>query len=154
MPYRLISQQMLLEHEVVARVADALRTAIGWGHHAGAAQKLDSIRFLAESFQRHVERMLDLEEHGGYLELLGRSHPQLGSELDRLLREHDEFRRGIEHVLGEMQGFDASNPVELDTILDELTSLLARIDSHNKIEMSMLQEVVLHPAPQDEPDPG
>jgi hemerythrin-like domain-containing protein len=145
MPYRLISQQMLLEHEVVARVSDALRTAIGWSHHGGVSRKAESVRFLGESFQRHLERMLDLEEHGGYLELLAKSHPQLGGELKRLGQEHEQFRYQIDAALARLEQLSDPNQAELDQVLDELTSLLAQIDSHNKSEMRLLQEVVLNP---------
>jgi hemerythrin-like domain-containing protein len=145
MPYRLISQQMLLEHEVLARLSDALRTAIGWSHHGGVSQKLASVRFLAESFQRHLERMLELEEQEGYLELARKSHPERHTELDQFLAEHAQFRQQVQHALTRLEQLDSSSHEELEPIFAELGSLLETIDAHNKREMCFLQELVLSP---------
>jgi hypothetical protein len=149
MPYRLISEQMLLEHEVLARLADALRTAIGWSHHGGVSGKLESVRFLVESFQRHMERMFDLEEQDGYLELVARSHPQLDPQLKQFRAEHDEFRRRVHEALARMQELVAAGHAEIDPLLAEITLLLEQIDGHNKREMRLLQEMVLEPKPGD-----
>lgn len=143
MPYRLISQHMLLEHEVVARLADALRTSIGWSHHGGITRQLESVRFLAESFHRHLERMLELEEHGGYLELLQESHPQLEPELNRLREEHGQFRSQMQAALADLERLSEPSQAALDQVLAELTSLLDQVDRHNKGEMQLLQSVVL-----------
>jgi hemerythrin-like domain-containing protein len=134
---------MLLEHEVVARLADALRTSIGWSHHGGITRQLESVRFLADSFQRHLERMLDLEEQGGYMELLTESHPQLEPDLKRLRGEHDLFRSRMQSAVANLQRLNEPTQAELDKVLAELTSLLDEVDRHNKGEMQLLQNVVL-----------
>jgi hemerythrin-like domain-containing protein len=146
MAYRLISQQMLLEHEVMARISDALRTAIGWTHHGDVTRKLEAVQFLTESFQRHLERMLDLEEQQGYLKLAAHSHPQRQAELDDLRAEHDRFRQQTQGALQRLAQLEASGHAELDAVLDEIMALIDRVDAHNKREMCFLQELVLeHP---------
>ena len=151
MPLRLISQQTLLEHEVVARLADALRTAIGWSHHGGVTRKLESVRFLAESFRRHLERMLDLEEHGGYLDQVAASHPHLRPQLGELRAQHEHFRLQIDTALTRLEQFDGAGQAELDSMLEEFSTLLDDIDRHNKQETQLLQDVMLHSTVSDEP---
>jgi hypothetical protein len=149
MSHRLISQQMLLEHEILARVSDALRTAIGWSHPGGVSRKLESLQFLAASYQRHLERMLDLEEQGGYLELVGQSHPDRATELQEFRAEHDRFRKEIEDLLQTMVGLDLPSHDDLLPLLDQITALVDQVDVHNKREMCFLQEIVLQPSPDD-----
>lgn len=143
MAYRLISQHMLLEHEVVARLADALRTAISWSHHGGITRQLESVRFLAESYRRHLERMLEQEEHGGYLELVKASHRELEPDLLRLRAEHDQFRDRMQKALTDLESLTEPSQAELDQSLTELTSLLEQVDKHNKDEIQLLQSIVL-----------
>jgi hemerythrin-like domain-containing protein len=150
MSHRLISQQMLLEHEILARLSDALRTAIGWSHHGGVSRKLESLQFLTESFQRHLERMLDLEEQGGYLELVGESHPAREAELNGFRAEHDRFRQEVQDVLQSIAGLgDSPGQDDLLPLLDQITSLVDQVDAHNKREMCFLQEIVLQ-SPSDD----
>ncbi len=149
MSHRLISQQMLLEHEILARLSDALRTAIGWSHHGGISRKLESLEFLAESFQRHLERMLDLEEQGGYLELVGQSHPEREAELNQFRAEHDRFRQEIQDVLQTIASLDSPGHDELLPLLDQISALVDQVDAHNKREMCFLQEIVLQAPAED-----
>jgi hypothetical protein len=144
MPYRLISQQMLLEHEVLARLSDALRTAVGWNQHGDQAHKLSSVRFLAESFERHLERMFELEEHEGYMEVVEASFPQFRPRVADFRRQHGEFRRRIGELLGHLAQNESLTSPETELLFGDLSSLLDQIDRHNKQEMGLLEEVILH----------
>jgi hemerythrin-like domain-containing protein len=144
MPYRLISQEMLLEHEVLARLSDALRTAVGWNQHGDQAQKLSSVKFLAESFERHLERMLELEEQNGYMDAVETNFPQFRPQVADFRRQHGEFRRWIGDLLTRLgQNTDLASS-GTDLLFEDLSSLLDQIDRHNKQEMGLLQEVILH----------
>src|SRR5687767_6846295 len=124
MPYRLVSEQMLQEHEVLARLSDALRTAIRWGQHGDLRRKLTAVQFLTESFQRHLDRMLELEEQGGYLGLLRRSHPELQSRADAFAQEHEQFRATTGNLLRRMcQSAEPMQP-DVEAIFSDLTALL------------------------------
>lgn len=144
MPYRLVSEQMLKEHEVLARLSDALRTAIRWGQHGDLARKLSAVQFLTESFQRHLERMLELEEQGGYLALLTQSHPQLQSRANAFRQEHAQFRETTQRLVQWMSQNHEPAQADVESVFNDFTALLEQIDSHNKRELDLLQEVILH----------
>src|SRR5690606_15164611 len=96
-----------------------------------------------QSFQRHLERMLDLEEKGGYLELLPESHPELLPQVNQFRKEHEAFRHSMDAVLLELEQLDSPSQPELDAVLERLSVLLTDIDHHNKREMQLLQDAVL-----------
>ena len=144
MPYRLVSDQMLKEHEVLARLADALRTAIQWGQHGNLHGKLSAVQFLSESFQRHLERMLDQEEQGGYLDLLARSQPDYYSRAQVFREEHQQLRTATQRILQSMTPAEQVTQSSADAVFNDLLSLLEQTDAHNKRELDFLQEVILH----------
>jgi hemerythrin-like domain-containing protein len=152
MPYRLLSEQMLKEHEVLARLSDSLRTAIRWGQHGDLSRKLAAVQFLTESFQRHLERMLELEEQGGYLEMLEKSHPQFQSRAATFREEHQQFRESTQRLLRGMGQSIVPTQSDVESHFNELTALLEKIDTHNKRELDLLQEMILHHQA-DEGDP-
>jgi hemerythrin-like domain-containing protein len=144
MPYRLVSEQMLKEHEVLAQLSDALRTAIRWGQHGDLQRKMSAVHFLTESFQRHLERMLELEERGGYLQMIKQSHPEFERQADVFRKEHQQFRETTERLLQAMNGSPEPASAEAELIFAELTSLLEQVDGHNKRELDLLQQIILH----------
>jgi hypothetical protein len=143
---------MLKEHEVLARLSDALRTAIRWGQHGDLARKLAAVQFLTEAFQRHLDRMLELEEHGGYLELLKGSHPQLQSRADAFRKEHRQFRETTDRLHRRMEKGAELTPTDVESIFADLTTLLETIDGHNQGELDLLQQLILEQAGADPRD--
>jgi hypothetical protein len=62
-----ITQQTLLEQGMLYHLTDALRSVIDWKlHGADLSRKLSTLRFIAQSFQRHLERVMALEEYDGW----------------------------------------------------------------------------------------
>ena len=107
-------------------------------------RKISAVHFLTESFQRHLERMLELEERDGYLDMLSKSHPQFRSRADAFLQEHAQFRDATQQLLQSMSQRAEPSQAEVESFFHDLTSLLETIDSHNKRELDLLQEVILH----------
>jgi hypothetical protein len=143
MPPRLISQQTLLEHEIVARLSEALRTAVAWNQHGDMSRKLSSVHFLAESFARHVQRMFELEEHSGYIEHVEQSHPELASQVTVFRGEHAAFLERLAEFIRLLQISATMSAEATDLLFDDMQTLLADIDSHNKREMNLLEVVIL-----------
>src|SRR5262245_17815050 len=57
------TQQTLQEHALVQTLTEALRLTVGRGAEGDARPpNLSALRFLGRSFQRHLERLLALEE--------------------------------------------------------------------------------------------
>jgi hemerythrin-like domain-containing protein len=151
MTYRLVSDQMLKEHEVLARISDALRTAIRWGQHADLSRKLAAVAFLTEAFQRHLNHMLELEERGGYLELLNQSLPQFHDQANVFRDEHEQFRATTQRLLQRMTECAEPTQSDADAIFSDLTSLLEAADDHNQRELTLLQQIILEHAGEADP---
>ena len=144
--HRLISQQMLLEHEVLARLSDALRTAVSWNPHGDLSHKLETVQFLAQSFQRHVERMLDLEEHDGYMDMVHSSFPEFDAQVAAFRREHEAFRQGADGIVYRLENSAALDAAETEALFEEVAQLLEAVDAHNKREMELLRQLVMEQA--------
>ena len=70
MDHQDVARQTQVEHEMLGHIMEALRTAAGWQVRGpDASRKLSTLRFVAGSFQRHLEHLLTLEECDGYLGL-------------------------------------------------------------------------------------
>ena len=144
--HRLISQQMLLEHEVLARLSDALRTAVSWNPHGDLSHKLETVQFLAQSFQRHVERMLDLEEHDGYMDLVRSSFPEFDAQVTAFRRQHEAFRLDTDGIVYRLQNSAALDGAETEALFEDLAQLLEAVEAHNKQEMELLRQLVMDQA--------
>ena len=57
-----------LEHQVLEHVKQALRVTINWeAPVVSMPRKLSSLQFTIKSFKRHLERVISIEEEGGYM---------------------------------------------------------------------------------------
>ena len=79
-----------MEHQILDHVKQALRVTLGWKVPSeGVPRKLSSVQFTLKSFQRHLERLMNLEEQDGYMVMVGEIKPNMQSRVDRL---EDETR--------------------------------------------------------------
>ena len=90
MAHQDIAQQTLLEHGMLNHLTDALRSVIDWKFQGDDfSRKLSTLRFIAQSFQRHLERLMALEEYDGYMDMVGGLSPHLGKDVQgRRPRRH------------------------------------------------------------------
>src|SRR5215469_11648006 len=104
-------QEALFEHQLLAHIADALRTTIDWALHTqDCSGRLPSLRFIAHSFHRHLEHILDLEEREGYLPTIdSRRHSDLRETINELRREHDLFRRHLQLAVDRLERAEAAD---------------------------------------------
>jgi hypothetical protein len=136
-----IGQQALLEHEILKLVTAALRLSIDWDPDlVGVAKKRSSVTFTAQSFRRHLERLLNLEEGGGYMQLVRERQPALVDESARLRREHDEFRSQLAQIVTRLEELPSDETETLEQLCHELRDFLARLDDHHLREIDLLQE--------------
>src|SRR5262249_62335028 len=88
-----VAQQMQVEHGLLQHLIQGLRATAAWPVPGpDASRKLSTLRFVAGSFQRHLERLLALEEYDGYMGLVRATSPRLGRTADALRVEHEHFR--------------------------------------------------------------
>jgi hypothetical protein len=140
---RTSEQEALFEHQLLAHIADALRTTIDWVVHTqDCSGRLPSLRFIAHSFQRHLEHILDLEEREGYLLMVdGRRHADLQEKIDELRREHDVFRQRLVLPIDRLERVSAADYLTVGEVCSAFGALLEHINDHNQREMRLIEMV-------------
>lgn len=137
-----IAEQALVEHRILQHVKAALRLSLDWkASEVGLERKLSSVRFTAQSLQRHLERMMTLEEGGGYMDAVRERKPNWAPKVEALEHDHDEIRRLLSEVMTQLEGDHARDPLRFTDICEHLTHFLARLDRHDQNETDLLMEV-------------
>src|SRR5690606_15051344 len=123
-----IAAQTLLEHRTLEYVKQALRTAIEWNADSvGAERKLSSVRFIAESLERHLRRMMDLEETGGYMGAAVDEKPHLAEQIEKLRADHERIRQELPGLLARLTVGDPRNIAELPASCAALAEFVDRL---------------------------
>jgi hypothetical protein len=139
-----IGQQTRVEHEILKHITRAMRVVMDWEVVGNEfSRKLASLRFLSQSFQRHLERMMAVEEHDGYMSAVAESHPQWSKEVDALRQDHSKFRAAIHWVVPHLERVSPTDLGGFQHICRELHDLLETLDEHSRKEMSLLQKAFL-----------
>jgi len=134
-----------MEHQILDHVKQALRVTLDWQvPSVGMPRKLSSVQFTLRSFQRHLERLMDIEEHNGYMVVVAESKPHLASRVERLEHDHDAFRREISHLLPEVESMSEYDSGEFEHVCQEIAALLKHVDRHDAEEIELLQETLLY----------
>lgn len=133
-----------MEHRILDHVKQALRVTLDWNEpEVSVARKLSSVQFTAGSFQRHFDRVMAIEEEGGYMSVVLEMKPYLSDRIKRLAGDHDRFRTRMQRLLPELDGLNEWDESRFHELCDETRSLLNAIDQHDAQEISLLQEALL-----------
>ena len=143
MDHKAIPDQVLLEHEMLTHLSSALRTALGWRMHGDLSRNLSSVRFVLQSFQRHLEHLMTLEEHDGYMDVVLEDHPTLSGEVEALRQEHDQFRKALRRTSARLENLAVDDFPRFEMVCDELRALLERIDQHSGKEIDLIQRALV-----------
>ena len=138
-----IGRQALLEHQILQLVTSALRLSLEWEvGSVGFDKKRSSVRFTAQSFQRHLERLMTLEEGGGYMQFVRDRQPGMYEAALALRREHDEFRHNLVQIIAALEELPDDDLEGLGEACRQLETLLQRLDQHHLREIDLIQETV------------
>lgn len=130
-----------MEHEILNHVKQALRVTLGWKvPREGISRKLSSVQFTLKSFQRHLERLMSIEEQDGYMAFVEEVKPNMYSRIAQLERDHAGFRQALDKLLPQIDSLSEYDQDEIEGVCDEVNKLLDRIDLHDKHEIELLQE--------------
>ena len=141
MAHQDIAQQTLLEQGMLIHLTDALRSVIDWKLQGDdLSRKLSTLRFIAQSFQRHLERLMALEEYDGYMDMVGALSPHLGKDVDALRKDHDQFRKAVSRIVSRLERISSADPTTTGLVCDEMLVLLEGLEDHNRKESDLLQE--------------
>ena len=130
-----------MEHQILEHVKQALRVTLEWkAPSVSMPQKMSSVTFTLKSFQRHLERLMAIEEEGGYMAMVSEASPHLHPRIDHLAHDHDRFRQHIRNIVPCVEDLCEWQPVEFAEVCDEIVSLLEEVDLHDQQEISLLQD--------------
>ncbi len=133
-----------MEHQILDHVKQALRVTLDWKVPAvGLPRKLSSVQFTLQSFQRHLERIMDLEEQDGYMVMVAEMKPNMHFRVERLEQDHATFRRSMRYLLPVVEALSEYQGEEFEEVCGEIATLLERIDRHDTEEINLLQEALL-----------
>ncbi|HEX7447748.1 MAG TPA: hemerythrin domain-containing protein [Pirellulales bacterium] len=139
-----IAQQAAIEHEMLKHIAAALRATMQMKSGDDFSRKLSGLRFICQSFQRHLEHVMALEEFDGYMNVVTESYPQWSERTVKLRTEHDRFRDVLGGLNYRLERTTPDNPEAFQRLCRELGELLEQINDHNQRETALIQEAFLY----------
>jgi pantothenate synthetase len=101
------------------------------------------VRFMADSFERHFLRLLDLEEQDGYMLAQCDQESPLSSRVTALREEHVEFRRRLAETLQALRSLADDEEERFEGLCRALQNLLDEIDTHDAKEVELLEQLLL-----------
>ena len=133
-----------MEHQILEHVKQAFRVTLEWkAPSVSLPQKMSSVNFTLKSFQRHLERLMAIEEEGGYMAMVSEVSPHLHQRIDHLAHDHDRFRQQIRHIVPCVEELCEWQPVEFAEVCAEIICLLDDVDLHDHNEISLLHDSLL-----------
>ena len=130
-----------VEHRILEHVKNALRVALDWKvPDVGMPRKISSVRFTFKSFQRHLIRLIDIEEYGGYMAAVADFKPNLYHRVEALRCEHDDLRRLLADIVECVKSVSVDDVLQCTEVCDDIAELLARVDKHDRSEITLIQE--------------
>lgn len=137
-----LAQQTLIESDLLQALVEGMRAALAWEVRGeDCARKLSTMRFIARSLQRHLERLMKLEELNGYMDVVLELKPFLCSRVDSLKHDHDFFRRSLARLVHRLSGVAAADHASLDHVCHDFADVLDRLDAHHRREANLFHEV-------------
>lgn len=139
-----IASTSLVEHQVLDHVKQALRVILDWdAPEVSLPRKLSSLQFTMKSFARHLERVMSIEEEGGYLDNVIAERPNLESRIIALNRDHLRFRTRVKQISTRLESLHNWQEDQFAGLCMEIYELLEAVDRHDEREIDVLQESLL-----------
>lgn len=139
MNQELLIQQIEVESQALEYVTRALEVTLGWTVDCtGFSRKLSSVRFLTESYQRHLERLFALEEVDGFMLGVSGLNPELTNLVDHLELEHEKFRAAIRELVVRIDLASPSQLDEFDSMCAQLRVTVNQVLEHLRRESELL----------------
>jgi hypothetical protein len=133
-----------MEHQILHHIKQALRVTLDWQAPAvSMPRKLSSLQFTIKSFQRHFDRVISLEEEGGYMVHVLDARPYFQDRIDRLASDHARFRNRLQKLIPELNDISEWEEPRFNEVCGDLRALLDEVDEHDEREIELLQESLL-----------
>jgi hypothetical protein len=138
-----LAQQTMVENGLLKYLTDALRDALAWRVQGDDfSRKLSTLQFISKSLQRHLARLMNLEEVDGYMDIVLESKPSLSKSVRALKHEHEDFREGTQRIVHRLDLVARGDHGTFTDVCDELADFLDRLDEHAMNEAKLFQEAL------------
>jgi hemerythrin-like domain-containing protein len=133
-----------MEHQIFEHIKQALLVTLNWqAPSVSMPRKLSSMQFTIKSFQRHFDRVISIEEEGGYMADVVDAKPYMQERIDLLQRDHSRFRDRLRKLMPELNDIKEWEEPRFYQVCDDLRTLINDVDRHNQREVELLQESML-----------
>jgi hypothetical protein len=134
-----------MEHQILHHIKQAMRVTLDWqAPVVSMPRKLSSLQFTIKSFQRHLERVISLEEEGGYMAHVLDARPYFQDRINQLACEHDSFRKRLQKLIPELNEISEWEEPRFNDVCGDLRELIDDVDQHDAREIELLQESLLY----------
>jgi hemerythrin-like domain-containing protein len=132
-----------MEHQVLQHIKQAIRVTLDWqAPEVSLPRKLSSLQFTIKSFQRHLERVMSIEEEGGYMAGVVDEKPYMQDRIDDLAGDHARFRARLRRLMPELDRINEWETSRFEAAMDDLRSLIDEVDEHDEREINLLLESI------------
>jgi len=142
--HRGLSQQLLVEHEMLIQDIHSVRNILDWrDHDLDHSHKISSLQFSTASMHRHLERLLSLKEGQGYQELLAQPRSDIRSDSNTLHANHANLCKSLSGLVRRLEDLSPTDQEDYRKTCDKLAAVLAQIEHHCCQEMTLLEKALL-----------
>jgi hypothetical protein len=135
------AQQTAVENGLMKSLCDGLRAALAWdASEEEFSRKLSTVRFIFQSFQRHLERLMSLEEVDGYMDSVLQTNPHLSKAVASLKEDHGRFRLATGRTAQQLERISASDFDAFAAVCDDMSEILQQLDEHTNDEAKLFLE--------------
>ena len=139
-----VASTACMEHQIFEHIKQALLVTLNWqAPSVSMPRKLSSLQFTIKSFQRHFDRVVSIEDEGGYMTDVLEYKPYMEERIGQLARDHVRFRERLRKLIPELGEIKEWDEPRFEQVCDNLRTLIADIDRHNEQEVELLQESML-----------
>jgi hemerythrin-like domain-containing protein len=136
-----VKQQTELESGTLDQVSNALTAAISWKvKPKQLARKISTVRFVAQSFQRYLERLFSLEEHDGYMAVVQDQRPHWNCRIEELRGQHEKFRQTVRRITTRLERITPEERATFENLCHELLGVTKQVAKHNQRENKLLED--------------
>lgn len=133
-----------MEHQVLHHIKQAIRVTLDWEAPAvSMPRKLSSLQFTIKSLSRHLDRLITVEEEGGYMADVLDARPYFQDRIAVLAKDHARFHTRLKQLISELNCIAEWEEPRFKTVCVRLSELLDDIDRHDALEIELLQESLL-----------
>lgn len=139
-----IATQLQIEQGLIGHIEASLRAVLEWKTEpSNVSRKLSTLRFIAETLHRQLERLMAIDEYDGYMSHVLHSSPQFASAVAVLKNDHEALRLELNQIVARLERTSSEEVAAVDAACDDVRNFLAGYDEHNEREVELLQNSLL-----------